>query len=360
MSEDIKKIRKKIDSLDEEILVLLNKRAQEAINISKEKQKFENSDNFYNPEREAKVIRRIQELNDGPLTNKNILKLYREIMSVCLSLEEPLRVSYLGPKGTYTQLATQNHFGKSVLSMPEASVEEVFASVEKRDSHYGVVPVENSSQGIVSSTLDMFMKSSLRISGEIEILINHNILSNSKKLSDIEKIYAHPQSFAQCKEWLEKNVPNSKKISSTSNAEAALIASSENNSAAIASEVAAEIYKLRVLSKNIEDNHNNSTRFLVIGDRDTEPSGNDKTSIIVSTKNDSGALYGLLEPLSKHNVSMTRIESRPSKHNNWEYIFYLDLDGHIKDKSLKKANEVIKNEASLYRFLGSYPAASKK
>ena len=204
MSEDIKKIRKKIDSLDEEILVLLNKRAQEAINISKEKQKSENADNFYNPEREAKVIRRIQELNDGPLTNKNILKLYREIMSVCLSLEEPLRVSYLGPKGTYTQLATQNHFGKSVLSMPEASVEEVFASVEKRDSHYGVVPVENSSQGIVSSTLDMFMKSSLRISGEIEILINHNILSNSKKLSDIEKIYAHPQSFAQCKEWLEK------------------------------------------------------------------------------------------------------------------------------------------------------------
>jgi len=360
MSEDIKKIRKKIDSLDEEILVLLNKRAQEAINISKEKQKSENADNFYNPEREAKVIRRIQELNDGPLTNKNILKLYREIMSVCLSLEEPLRVSYLGPKGTYTQLATQNHFGKSVLSMPEASVEEVFASVEKRDSHYGVVPVENSSQGIVSSTLDMFMKSSLRISGEIEILINHNILSNSKKLSDIEKIYAHPQSFAQCKEWLEKNVPNSKKISSTSNAEAALIASSENNSAAIASEVAAEIYKLRVLSKNVEDNHNNSTRFLVIGDRDTEPSGNDKTSIIVSTKNDSGALYGLLEPLSKHNVSMTRIESRPSKHNNWEYLFYLDLDGHIQDEPLRKANNEIKKQASLYRFLGSYPAAINK
>ena len=169
----------------------------------------------------------------------------------------------------------------------------------------------------------MFMKSSLKISGEIEILINHNILSNSKKIVDIEKVYAHPQSFAQCKEWLEKNMPKSKKIITSSNAEAALIASNENNSAAIASDVAADIYKLKVLSKNIEDNPNNSTRFLVIGDRDTEPSGNDKTSIIVSTKNNSGALYDLLEPLSQHNVSMTRIESRPSKHNNWEYIFYL-------------------------------------
>lgn len=360
MSEDIKKIRQKIDSLDDEILELLNQRAHQAVIIAKEKQKSKETDNFYNPEREAQVIRRIKELNKGPLSSESVLKLYREIMSACLSLEAPLKVSYLGPEGTYTQLATQNHFGSSILSMPYSSVEEVFASVEKRDSHYGVVPVENSTQGIVSSTLDMFMKSSLKISGEIEIQINHNILSKSKNLSDIKKIYAHPQSFSQCKQWLEKNCPNSEKINSLSNAEAALIASKEKNSGAIASSVAAEIYKLNILSNNIEDNHSNSTRFLVVGERNTEPSGKDKTSIIVSTKNDSGALYGLLEPLSKNNVSMTRIESRPSKHNNWEYIFYLDLNGHIKDNSVRKANDEIKKEASLYRFLGSYPAASNK
>ena len=322
MSTDIKKIRQKIDSLDDEILQLLNQRAEQAISIAKEKQKQQESDNFYNPEREAQVIRRIQDLNSGPLSDDAITKLFREVMSACLSLEAPLKVSYLGPEGTYTQLAAQKHFGSSVLSMPHSSVEEVFLSVEKRDSHYGVVPVENSTQGIVASTLDMFMKSSLRISGEIEILINHNVLSKSRKIEDIEKIYAHPQSFAQCKNWIEKNCSNIEKINSSSNAEAALIASKEKNSAAIASEVASDIYDLNIISKNIEDNHNNSTRFLVVGDRDTQPSGSDKTSIIVSTKNNSGALYELLSPLSKNKVSMTRIESRPSKHNNWEYIFY--------------------------------------
>ena len=357
MSEDIKKIRQKIDSLDNDILDLFSQRAHQAVLIAKEKNKSKKLDNFYNPEREAQVIRRIQELNKGPLSNESILKLFREIMSACLSLEAPLKVSYLGPEGTYTQLAAKNHFGSSILSLPHLSVEEVFSSVEQRDSHYGVVPVENSTQGIVASTLDMFMKSSLKISGEIEILINHNILSNSSNLNSIKKIYAHPQSFSQCKNWLEKNLPNCEQINSSSNAEAALIASKEKNSAAIASLVASDIYQLDILNKNIEDNHSNSTRFLVIGERDTEPSGNDKTSIIVSTKNNSGALYSLLEPLSKHNVSMTRIESRPSKHNNWEYIFYLDLKGHIKDSALKKVNDKIKKEASLYRFLGSYPAA---
>ena len=360
MTEDIKKIRNKIDLLDKDILELLNKRAQEAVNISKEKQKSNEADNFYNPEREAQVMRRIKELNKGPLSDQSILKLFREIMSECLSLESPLRVSYLGPEGTYTHLASKNHFGNSILSKACISVEDVFASVEKRDSHYGVVPVENSTQGIVSSTLDMFMKSSLKISGEIEIIVNHNILSKSEKLSHIKKIYAHPQSFSQCKQWLEKNLFNCDKINSSSNAEAALIASKEEGSGAIASEAASDIYGLNIISKNIQDNHNNSTRFLVIGNRDTNPSGKDKTSIIVSTKNNSGALYSLLEPLSKNNVSMTRIESRPSKHNNWEYLFYLDLDGHIQDLPLQKATDEIKKEASLYRFLGSYPAAMNK
>tara|TARA_B100001250_G_C19803662_1_gene792286 strand:- start:1136 stop:2218 length:1083 start_codon:yes stop_codon:yes gene_type:complete len=360
MSKDIKKIREKIDSLDNKILELINNRAELAVKISKEKQKSKDIDNFYNPEREAQVISRIKELNQGPLSDEDILKVYRELMSACLSLEAPLKVSYLGPEGTYTHLATQNHFGASVISMPYPTVEDVFISVEKRDSHYGVVPVENSTQGIVSSTLDMFMKSSLRISGEIETSIKHNVLSKSNNLESIKKIYAHPQSFAQCKQWLEKNYSSVEKVNVSSNAEAALIASKEKNSAAIASITAADIYKLNIINKNIEDNHNNSTRFLVIGERDTDPSGNDKTSIIVSTKNNSGALYGLLEPLSKYKVSMTRIESRPSKHNNWEYIFFLDLDGHIKDNSLRDANEEIKKEASLYRFLGSYPVAINK
>ena len=357
MSNDIKNIRKNIDLIDSDIVDLLNKRAKEAVNISKEKQKSDNSDNFYNAEREAQVIRKIKELNKGPLTDKEISNIYQEIMSACLSLEAPLKVSYLGPQGTYTQAATQSHFGNSILSVPKSNVEDVFYSVEQRESHYGVVPVENSTQGIVSSTLDMFMNSNLKISGEIEIPIHHNILSKSEKFSEIKKVYAHPQSFSQCRTWLEKNLPKAKKINASSNAEAALIASKEKSTAAIASEIAAEIYGLGILSRSLEDSHNNSTRFLVIGDRDTEPSGADKTTIIVSTKNDSGALYNLLEPLSKHRVSMTRIESRPSRNNNWEYLFYLDLNGHIKDQSLMKASEEIKKQASLYRFLGSYPIA---
>ena len=357
MSDDIKKIRENIDLIDNDILELLNKRALQAVNISKEKQKTDESDNFYNAEREAQVLRRIKDINEGPLSDQVLSCIYQEIMSACLSLEAPLKVSYLGPKGTYTQAATQAHFGNSILSMSQSSVEDVFSSVEKRESHYGVVPVENSTQGIVSSTLDMFMNSSLKISGEIEIAIHHNLLSKEKKISEIKRIYAHPQSFSQCKIWLDKNCPKCEKINASSNAEAALIASKEKNAAAIASEIAADIYDLKILNKNLEDNFNNSTRFLVIGDRDTKPSGNDKTTIIVSTKNNAGALHNLLEPLSKHKVSMTRIESRPSKNNNWEYLFYLDLDGHIEDESLKKANEDIKKEASLYRFLGSYPTA---
>ena len=357
MSDDIKKIRENIDLIDKDILELLNKRALQAVNISKEKQKTDDSDNFYNAEREAQVLRRIKDINEGPLSDQVLSCIYQEIMSACLSLEAPLKVSYLGPKGTYTQAATQAHFGNSILSMSQSSVEDVFSSVEKRESHYGVVPVENSTQGIVSSTLDMFMNSSLKISGEIEIAIHHNLLSKEKKISEIKRIYAHPQSFSQCKIWLDKNCPKCEKINASSNAEAALIASKEKNAAAIASEIAADIYDLKILNKNLEDNFNNSTRFLVIGDRDTKPSGNDKTTIIVSTKNNAGALHNLLEPLSKHKVSMTRIESRPSKNNNWEYLFYLDLDGHIEDESLKKANEDIKKEASLYRFLGSYPTA---
>jgi len=357
MSDDIKKIRENIDLIDKDILELLNKRALQAVNISKEKQKTDESDNFYNAEREAQVLRRIKDINEGPLSDQVLSCIYQEIMSACLSLEAPLKVSYLGPKGTYTQAATQAHFGNSILSMSQSSVEDVFSSVEKRESHYGVVPVENSTQGIVSSTLDMFMNSSLKISGEIEIAIHHNLLSKEKKISEIKRIYAHPQSFSQCKIWLDKNCPKCEKINASSNAEAALIASKEKNAAAIASEIAADIYDLKILNKNLEDNFNNSTRFLVIGDRDTKPSGNDKTTIIVSTKNNAGALHNLLEPLSKHKVSMTRIESRPSKNNNWEYLFYLDLDGHIEDESLKKANEDIKKEASLYRFLGSYPTA---
>lgn len=357
MSDDIKKIRENIDLIDNDILELLNKRALQAVNISKEKQKTDKSDNFYNAEREAQVLRRIKEINKGPLSDQVLSCIYQEIMSACLSLEAPLKVSYLGPKGTYTQVATQAHFGNSILSVPQSTVEDVFSSVEKRESHYGVVPVENSTQGIVSSTLDMFMNSNLKISGEIEIAIHHNLLSKEKKISEIKRIYAHPQSFSQCKIWLDKNCPKSEKINASSNAEAALTASKEKHAAAIASEIAADIYDLKILNKNLEDNFNNSTRFLVIGDRDTKPSGNDKTTIIVSTKNNAGALHNLLEPLSKHKVSMTRIESRPSKNNNWEYLFYLDLDGHIEDKSLKKANEDIKKEASLYRFLGSYPTA---
>lgn len=357
MKDKFKKIRSEIDEIDQKVLSLITKRFQLAIDISKEKQKLGYKDNFYSPEREAEVLNNIAKLNKGPAKTDDILRIYREIMSVCLSLESPLKISYLGPQGTYTQVATQKHFGKSAEALPLASITDVFLSVENNDSHYGVVPIENSSEGIVTMTIDMFMSSDLKICGEIEIDIHHNFLSKNKDIEKIKKLYAHPQTFAQCREWIGSNLENISCISVSSNGEAARLASEDSSSAAIANIEAAEIYDLNILRKNIEESHNNVTRFLVIGKDLVKPSGNDKTSILVSAKNDSGALYNLLEPLAKNKVSMSRIESRPSKHNNWEYIFFLDIEGHIDDKSVQKANIEIQEKASLYKILGSYPRA---
>ena len=357
--KEIEKIRDNIDDIDQKIIKLIEKRVIQAIKISKVKQKLDKNKNFYNPEREAQLLKKIFNSYEGKASKDGIIRIFREIMSLCLSLESPIKVGYLGPEGTYTHSALKRHFGSSAIDMSLPSIPKVFESVNRNECNYGIVPIENSTEGVVTSTLDMFLNHDVLIIGEVEIKVSHNVLSNCSKISDINKIYAHPQSFAQCSQWIDTNFKNIPLVNTSSNAEAAKFVQKEKDAACIASKEASEIYKLKVLSSNIQDNLNNATRFLIIGKKITGSSGDDKTSILVSAKNEPGSLYKLLSPLSKNNVSMTKIESRPSKHNNWEYIFYLDIDGHISQKKLKDATKNIEKLSSFYKFLGSYPKAIK-
>jgi len=353
-SEDLKKLRDKIDNLDAEILELISKRSEAALHIANLKRPDSDP---YRPEREAQVLQRITELNSGPLSDEEMARLFREIMSACLALEQPLKVAYLGPEGTFTQQAVLKHFGQAISTLPLNSIENIFREVESSSAQYGVVPIENSTEGVITHTLDMFMRSSLNIVGEVELRIHHHILSNCKDKVKIKKLYAHPQSFAQCRVWLESNLPNVENISVSSNAKAAQQASSDKTFAAIAGEAASVQYDLPILCAKIEDNPNNVTRFLIIGSKPVPPSGQDKTSILVSALNQPGALYKLLGPFSKQNISLTRIESRPSQSANWEYVFFLDIEGHIEDKNLKQALEQLQKNSDLFTILGSYPKA---
>jgi len=276
-------------------------------------------------------------------------------MSSCLALEKPLRVAYLGPTGTYTEAATYKQFGHAVDAAPMAAIDEIFREVESGAAEYGVVPVENSTEGVVTHTLDMFMRSSLNICGEVDLRIHHCLLSNADNLSDVDTIYSHQQSFAQCREWLNANLSGVDRILVASNARAAEMAAQYKNAAAIAGEVAGEHYKLTALVKNIEDESENTTRFLVIGKDNVESTGNDKTSLIISARNQPGALFGLLEPFSRHGVSMTRIESRPSRKGTWDYVFFVDIEGHKDDEIVGAALAEIESRAAMFRILGSFP-----
>ena len=359
--EQLSVVRNKIDSIDSKIQDLISQRAQCAMDVAQIKLKFLDDDAaepvFYRPEREAQVLQKVKDRNDGVLPDDEMARLFREIMSACLALEHQLRVAYLGPEGTYTQSAALKHFGGSVKSVPVSTIGEVFRNVESGAVEYGVVPVENSTEGMVNQSMDLFVNTTAQICGEVHLRIHHNLLSHATDLKNIKKIYSHQQSLAQCRGWLSTNMQGVECIAKSSNAEAARCAAEDENSAAIAGISAAEHYDLPVLAFNIEDENHNTTRFLIIGRQLTKPSGKDKTSLLLSVQNSPGALYGLLEPFRNNNVSMTRVESRPSKLGIGDYVFFIDIEGHVDDKNINVALESVKKQAAMVKILGSYPRA---
>jgi chorismate mutase/prephenate dehydratase len=352
MSE-LKKLRNRIDKIDDEIMKLLNKRAENVLEVASIKRRSKVK--FYTPKREHEILERLTSNNNGLFPNDALKAIYREILSASLSLEEPLKVTCLGPLATFTHLAALRHFGSSAAFVPVDSIKKVFENVETGKVDYGVVPIENSNEGVVSHTLDMFMDSELKVVAEIILQVSHNLLSNQHDKLKIKKIYSHPQALAQCRGWLESNMQGIPVAESTSTAKAAELASRDKNSAAIASELAARMYDLAILEKNVEDSRYNITRFLVISKEFPPKTGNDKTSIMFSIKDRPGSLYEILIPFKKSTINLTKIESRPSKRKAWEYIFFLDMEGHIEDKKVKKAIEQVKEGCLYLKILGSYP-----
>ena len=355
-------IRERIDAVDGQLHALINERARLAQQVGISKHAAGHTVDFYRPEREAQVLRLALERNQrerGPLRDEEILRLFREIMSACLAQQEPLKIGYLGPEGTFTQQAVLKHFGHSVRALALTSIEEVFHEVEAGDADFGVVPIENSSEGTVNNTLDMFLTSPLRICGEIELRIHHNLMGSMTSLSDVVRVCAHPQALAQCRGWLQENMPAAERVPVSSNAEGARRARDEDGTAAIAATAAAEVYGLNMLMPEIEDRPDNTTRFLVVGRKAFPASGLDKTTLLLSIAHTDapGALFRLLEPFARHAISMSRIESRPSRRRKWDYVFFIDLDGHGDVEPLATALGEVKERASLYRVLGSYPRA---
>lgn len=354
--EKLEDLRGRIDALDEQIQSLINERAECARDVATVKLGEGEDTLFYRPEREALVLRRVSERNAGPLPDETMVRLFREIMSACLALEKPLSVAYLGPEGTFTQAAALKQFGHAVQTLALDSIDDVFREVAAGAADYGVVPVENSTEGVISHTLDLFQQSALSICGEVELRIHHHLLAKHTDVK-IGRVLAHQQALAQCRGWLEANLPGVEHVAIGSNAEAARLASKDDTTAAIASDTAAELYGLATVAENIEDQPDNTTRFLVIGPQAVPPSGNDKTSLLVSVNNKPGALYELLQPIAQHRISMTRIESRPSRQAMWEYVFYIDVNGHRDDSGLAAALAALEEKAFAVKVLGSYPKA---
>jgi chorismate mutase/prephenate dehydratase len=359
LQADLEAVRARIDAVDEEIHRFISERARLAQQVGISKAAGGRAVDFYRPEREAQVLRRARARNAGPLRDEEVLRLFREIMSACLAQQEPLKVAFLGPEGTFTQTAVLNHFGHSVRALPLLSIDEVFHEVEAGNADFGVVPIENSTEGTVNHTLDRFLSSPLKICGEVELRIRQHLMGTMSSLARIARVCSHPQSLAQCREWLEEHLPGIEQVPVSSNAEGARRARDEDGSAAIAGDTAAEVYALKILAMQIEDRADNTTRFLVLGRKLFSPSGEDRTTLLVSVGHTDapGALYRLLEPLAKHRVSLTRIESRPSRRRKWDYVFFMDLEGHAEDRHVAKALAALKLRASLFRILGSYPRA---
>ena len=359
--EEIQALRGQIDEIDQQLLKLFNQRAACAVSVAEAKRAaVENSDaqiEFFKPDREAQVIKRFKDNNQGPLNDDEVGRLIREVMSACLALEQPLKVAYLGPEGTFTQSAALKHFGHSVSTLAMGSIPDVFSAVESDQADFGLVPVENSTEGVVSHTLDMFMDSPLKICGEVEIRVHHHLANQTTDLSKVTHIYSHQQSFAQCRRWLDQNMPGIDRITVSSNGEAARLAKAEPTAAAICGLPAIEAFGLEICYRNIEDLSDNTTRFVVVGCQDIEPSGTDKTSLLISTRNQPGALLDLLQPLADNQISMNKIESRPAPDKKWEYVFFIDIDGHQQNDNVERALEELKQKAALFKLLGSYPKA---
>ncbi len=350
--------RASLDAIDRRIQELIAERANWAHKVGKAKGPLKAAVDYYRPEREAQVLRMVLDRNEGPLADDLLVHVFREIMSACLAQQEPLKIGYLGPEGTFSQQAVMKHFGRSAHGLPLASIEEVFQEVENGNADFGIVPVENSGQGTIQITLDMFLTSTLKICGEVELRVRQFLLSRSGRIEDIERVYSHPQSFAQTKGWLRANLPKAEKLPVSSNAEAARRARNADDAAAIAGESAGHVYGLRkVIMSPIEDRDDNTTRFLVLGRQFFPTCGHDRTSVLVFIKDQPGALFNVLSPFARHGISMNRIESRPSHQAKWEYAFFIDLAGHIDDAPMKKALSELKKHAAQIKVLGSYPVA---
>ncbi len=356
-SEKLVEVRQQIDGLDQQIQSLITQRANWAHQVRAAKGDLKAAVEYYRPERESQILRRVLDRNEGPLSNEVLLRLFREIMSACLAQQEPLKVGFLGPEGTFSQQALHKHFGHSAQSLPLASIEEVFQEIESGHADFGVVPVENSGQGTIQSTLDMFLTSKLKICGEVELRVHQHLLSRTGRMEDIERVYSHPQSLAQCKAWLRQHLPHAEKIPVSSNAEAARRARVADDCAAIAGETAGYVYGLKVIAGPIEDRQDNTTRFLVIGREFFTPSGHDRTSLLVYVRDQPGALYNVLSPFAKYGVSMNRIESRPAHSGRWQYVFFIDVSGHIEDDNVSSAMAELGEYAADVQVLGSYPVA---
>ncbi len=356
VDKKLKEFRKKIDAIDSYIVKLLNQRAETVLKIARLKKEAQTK--FYSPEREKEVYQKVTHLNAGPFPTESLKAVYREIMSASLVLETPLKIAYLGPEASFTHLAALQKFGSSTNYVPVKSIRDTFSEVECERADYGVVPIENSTEGVVNHTLDMFVDSDLKICAEILLRISHHLMSHAINLKQLAKVYSHPQSFAQCRDWIENNLPNVQLIEVYSNAKAAQLATHDSHSGAIAGELAARLYNLKIIAHNIEDNPDNYTRFLVIGKKAGSPTGSDKTSIMFSIKDRVGALYSMLRPFQKYEINLTSIESRPSKIKLWDYYFFVDFQGHIEEERVQQALTELKKYCLSLKILGSYPSAS--
>ena len=355
MADDIEKIRKEIDRLDDELAALIEKRAAQAKKVGELKAGAA----AYRPERESQILNRVMK-QARVLAPERMAAVFREIISACRGLEEAIRVSYLGPEGTFSEQAVRKHFGRAVEAVPVPSVDEAFRRCESGGAQFSVVPAENSTEGVVGRTLDLLVTTPLRICAEVELRVQQNLLSREESLRAIKRIYSHSQSLAQCNGWLAQNLPGVERVPVASNAEAAQRAAQEEGAAAIAGQGAGERYGLNALARSIEDDPNNTTRFLVLGNIDPAPSGRDRTSLVMSAENKPGAVHALLSPLAAHGVSMSRIESRPARARTalWEYLFFIDVEGHQKDEHVAQALAALRSKAPYLKILGSYPVAA--
>jgi chorismate mutase/prephenate dehydratase len=364
---ELELLRVEIDDIDEQLHALINRRATCAQRVAETKLReyiAENGDAdlsrvmFYRPEREAQVLKNVMDRNEGPLADESVAHLFREIMSACLALEKPLEVAYLGPEGTFTQAAAYKHFGHAVVSLPQATIANVFTQVESGQCNYGIVPVENSTEGMVSHTLDNFIDSPLKICGEVELRIELHLLCNAEATpKTIKTICAHQQALAQARNWLDNNWPGVERVAVSSNAEAARMAVADNTVAAVAGDIAAQHYGLLKLAEGIEDLANNTTRFLIIGHQQVAASGQDKTSLVVSTHNKPGSLFKLLEPFNREGVGLTRIDTRPSRTQNWAYVFFMEFEGHQDEPVIQRILSNLEEQSMMLKVLGSYPKA---